>query len=126
MRKQGGFSLIELGIGVVLFGIVMAGIWKAWDSFKDSIAEPYVQEQVRKDQATIDGFKSNAAKADEERDHAIADRDVAQAKAKEQSDAILTAKAEQEKAQAAARALALKYAQQQAANAKRLSDLRTM
>ncbi len=121
--KQRGFSLVLGLIYLVGAGMVMAGIWSAWSAFKQSIAAPYVAEQVAQDQATINGFKANAAKADEERDHAIADRDAAQKAAKQQGDALQAARVEQDKAQAAARALAIKYAQATAANAKRLADL---
>jgi uncharacterized protein (DUF3084 family) len=125
MNRQRGIGLIEIAIYLGLFAVVAGGIWKAWDSFKNSIAAPYVAEQVAKDQGVIDGFKKNAETADSEAANARKDRDAAQKAAKEQSDALLTAQQEQERAQAAARVLSVKYAQAMVANAKRVTDLQS-
>jgi hypothetical protein len=123
--KQRGFGLIELAIYGVIFGVVAAGIWKAWSGFKESIAAPYIQEQVAKDQKTLDAFKHDAVVADERAQHAEKDRDDAIAAASKQTDALKAAQVAQEQAQTAARALSVKYAQAMAANAARVTRLQS-
>lgn len=78
-------QLAELFAIVALVGIVVGGIYKAWEGFKDNIGEPYTQAQLAADEAKIAASDKNAKAAESERDHAKSDTAVCQTAAAAQT-----------------------------------------
>jgi hypothetical protein len=53
MNRQRGDVIVELIIYAVLAAVVAGVAWKAWDGFKVSIAKPYVDAQIKADEAVV-------------------------------------------------------------------------
>ena len=79
-------------VTLIIYAIIAAGAlfvgYKAWDGFKTSIAEPYVQAQMKHDQATVDTANAAQKAAEAERDHAKADTASCVAMTQVQNDEI--------------------------------------
>lgn len=81
-------QIAELLAIVALVGIVLGGIWKAWESFKENIAEPYVSAQIAADETKINAAEAGQKSAELERDNAKTDTAQCEALSKKQNDAI--------------------------------------
>lgn len=68
-------TLIELAVIGALIAGVMFGLHKAWDGFKQSVAAPYVEAQIKADQPKIDEAEAAQKAAESDRDTARANFD---------------------------------------------------
>lgn len=88
MKKLRGEFLVEAIIWLIVAGIGTAVIWKAWDSFKDSIAKPYVDKQITADQVIVTKANERATAAEKQAADSQLDIESCKAGAGKQNDAI--------------------------------------
>lgn len=77
MNQRGGiaFDVIKAVAIAAVIGTVLGGIYKAWTSFKEHVAAPYVQAQMAADQKVIDAANAKQKQAESDRDTARANFD---------------------------------------------------
>lgn len=117
------FQIIELVVIAGLVGGVLFGLHKAWDGFKESIAAPYVQAQIKADQPKIDSAVAMQKAAEADRDTARGNQDRCEATLKRSQQATAEWNAAAQRAATAAKAAKAQAAKDAAAAAPLIADL---
>jgi hypothetical protein len=112
---------------LILMGLLAAGLsfagWKIWDGFTGQYIAEGAAAQLEADRPIVEKAKAEAMAATARAEAAEADATKAVAAAKSQTDAIEAANKLASAAQAAARAASIRYAQDVAKSAERITKL---
>jgi hypothetical protein len=116
-------TLIELAIYAAIAAALLFGVHKAWDGFKQSIAAPYIQAQIKADQPKIDAANAAQKVAETDRDTARGNQAACDAALKSSQQATAEWTAAATRANAAAKASKAQAAKDAAVRQPYIADL---